>query len=80
VQVYHASRVHVPKRACRRVSGNKPNENQAVVAERMPSLPESAKLESLDKLFANILAQIGLRVCRRDIRNRPAYALPYRSC
>src|SRR5580700_2580649 len=41
---------------------------------------ESAEYESPQKLFVNIRGQIGFRVCRCDVCNRPVYSLVYRSC
>jgi hypothetical protein len=62
--VYHASRVRVPNRACRRVRGIKPNRSGTYPGERMLLLPEWAEYESPQKLFVNIRGQIGFRVCR----------------
>src|SRR5436189_5229271 len=41
---------------------------------------ESAESESLEMVVANLPGQIGLRVCRCDVRNRLADAFVYRGC
>src|SRR5215468_972105 len=46
-------------------------------ALKIPLSLESAETESLQKLFANIRGQIGVRVRRCDVRNRLAYACVY---
>jgi len=46
----------------------------------VPLLVESAASESLQKLFASICGQIGVRVCRCDVCNRPAFSLLHWGC
>src|SRR5438477_12969000 len=48
--------------------------------ERVPSLVESPSSQFLQKLVANICGQIGVRVCRCTICNRPVYSFVYRGC
>jgi hypothetical protein len=47
---------------------------------KYPLSRKSTEYQSLQKLFVNIRGQIGFRVCRYDICNRPVYSFVCRSC